>query len=189
MNQQYIYISTDGMTRRTSYWAGKEFRFLIPDALLFILFCNDIQYLPLYGHLILFADDTTLLSSQKSIKFLKYTLQHDMELLTQWFKANQLSLNMVKTMLVRFWPDNGTFTIEVNSKHINEEEATKFLGIIVDNKLTWSHHIAFLAQLISCAIINHSSGCDCCCQHRQHRWHQHRHQHCRQKLASSSVPI
>ena len=50
--------------------------------LLFILFCNDIQYLPLYGNLILFADDTTLLSSQTSIKFLKYTLQHDMELLT-----------------------------------------------------------------------------------------------------------
>ena len=68
--------------------------------LLFILFCNDIQYLPLYGHLILFADDTTLLSSQRSIKFLKYTLQHDMELLIQWFKANQLSLNMSKTTLV-----------------------------------------------------------------------------------------
>ena len=74
--------------------------------LLFILFSNDIQYLPLYGHLILFADDTTLISSQKSIKFLQYTLQHDMELLTQWFKANQLSLNMAKMTLARFWPDN-----------------------------------------------------------------------------------
>ena len=51
--------------------------------LLFILFCNDIQYLPLYGHLILFADDTTLLSSQRTINFLKYTLQHDMDLLIQ----------------------------------------------------------------------------------------------------------
>ena len=69
-----------------------------------------------------------------------------MELLTQWFKANQLSLNMAKMMLVRFWPDNSTFTIDVNSKHINEAEATKFLGVIVDNKLTWSHHIAFLYQ-------------------------------------------
>ena len=39
----------------------------------------------------------------------------------------------------------------------------------------------FLAELISCAITNHSSGRDCCC------WHQHR--HCRQKLTSSSVPI
>ena len=114
--------------------------------LLFILFCNDVQYLPLYGHLILFADNTTLLSSQRSIKFLKYTLQHDMELLIQWFKANQLSLNMSKTMLVRFWPDNNNFIIEVNNEPIKEAEATKFLGVIVDNKLTWSPHIAFLNQ-------------------------------------------
>ena len=114
--------------------------------LLFILFCNDIQYLPLYGQLILFADDTTLLSSQISINLLKYTLQHDMDLLIQWFKANQLSLNMSKTMLVRFWPDNDNFIIEVNNEPIKESEVTKFLGVMVDNKLTWSSHIAFINQ-------------------------------------------
>ena len=114
--------------------------------LLFILFCNDNQYLPLYGHLILFADDTTLLSSQGSFNLLKYTLQPDMELLIQWFKANQLSLNMSKTMLVQFWPDNNNFTIKVNNEPIKESEVTKFLGVMVDNKLTWSSHIAFLNQ-------------------------------------------
>ena len=102
--------------------------------------------MPLYGHLILFTDDTTLVSSQKSPKFLKYTLQHDMELLIQWFKANQLSLNMSKTTLIQFWPDKKNFTIEVNSEPIKEAETTKFLGVIVDNKLTWSPHIAFLYQ-------------------------------------------
>ena len=114
--------------------------------LLFILFCNDVQYLPLYGHLILFADDTMLLSSQKSIKFLKYTLQHDMELLIQWFKANQLSLNMSKTTLVRFWLNNNTFTININNEPIKESEVTRFLGVMMDNRLTWSSHIAFLHQ-------------------------------------------
>ena len=104
--------------------------------LLFILFCNDIQYLPLYGHLILLADDTTLLSSQRLVNFLKYTLQHDMELLIQWFKANQLYLNMSKTALVRFWPDNNNFTIEVNNEPIKESEVTKFLGVMVDNNIT-----------------------------------------------------
>ena len=114
--------------------------------LLFILFCNDIQYLTLYRHLILFADNTTLLSSQRSIKFLKYTLQHDLELLIQWFKANQLSLNMSKTNLVRFWLDNNTFTIDINNEPIKESEVTRFLGVMVDNRLTWSSHIAFLHQ-------------------------------------------
>ena len=94
----------------------------------------------------MFADDTMLLSSQRSIKFLKYMLQHDMELLIQWFKANQLSLNMSKTTLVQFWPDNNTFTIDINNEPIKESEVTRFLGVMVDNRLTWSHHISFLHQ-------------------------------------------
>ena len=34
--------------------------------LLFLLFCNDIHQLPLYSHLILFADDTTVFNSHES---------------------------------------------------------------------------------------------------------------------------
>ena len=66
-----------------------------------------------------------------------------MELLIQWFKANQLSLNMSKTTLVRFWLDNNTFTIDINNEPIKESEVTRFLGVMVDNRLTWSSHIAF----------------------------------------------
>ena len=69
-----------------------------------------------------------------------------MELLIHWFKANQLSLNMSKTTLVRFWPDNKTFTIDINNEPIKESEVTRFLGVMVDNRLTWSHHISFLHQ-------------------------------------------
>ena len=50
--------------------------------LLFILFCNDIQLLPTYLKIILFADDTILLYSHKNLKFLKYALEHDMVLLS-----------------------------------------------------------------------------------------------------------
>ena len=54
--------------------------------LLFILFCNDIQLLPTYSKIILFADDTTLLYSHKNLKFLRYVLEHDMALLIEWYK-------------------------------------------------------------------------------------------------------
>ena len=70
--------------------------------LLFILFCNDIQLLPMYSKIILFADDITLLYSHKNIKFLKYALEHDMALLSDWHRANKLSLNVHKTVLVKF---------------------------------------------------------------------------------------
>ena len=47
--------------------------------LLFIIFMNDLHLLPLYSNVILFADDTTIFHSHKSVKFLKYTFaRHNM---------------------------------------------------------------------------------------------------------------
>ena len=31
-------------------------------------------------------------------------IAHDIGLLMDWFKANQLSLNMEKTTMIKFWP-------------------------------------------------------------------------------------
>ena len=56
--------------------------------LLFIVFCNDIYQLPLYGKLILFTDDTNLIESHENKNFLDYALSHDMALLMDWFAAN-----------------------------------------------------------------------------------------------------
>ena len=36
-----------------------------------------------------------------------------MEILINWFKANQLSLNMDKTTMIKFWPDNTPFEIQL----------------------------------------------------------------------------
>ena len=44
--------------------------------LLFILFCNDIKLLPLYGKLILFANDTTLINQHRNKRFLRYSTIH-----------------------------------------------------------------------------------------------------------------
>ena len=68
--------------------------------LLFLLFCNDIHLLPLYSQLILFADDTTLFNSHKSERYLEYMLNQDLEILFDWFRANQLSINFEKTVMM-----------------------------------------------------------------------------------------
>ena len=73
--------------------------------LLFSLFINDIYLLPTFSTIILFADDMSILNSAKNLKFLKYTMEHDMILLSDWYKANQLSLNIDKTVLLKFWPN------------------------------------------------------------------------------------
>ena len=86
--------------------------------LLFILFANDIHLLDIYGHIILFADDTTLLGQHKNLNFFKYTIEHDMQLMLDWFNANQLSLNLEKTVLLKFWSNDKPFEIKIQEQVI-----------------------------------------------------------------------
>ena len=87
--------------------------------LLFILFCNDIHLLPLYGNLILFVDDTNLLNSHANKNFLNYSVTHDMELLMDWFDANKLSLNLMKTVIMKFWEGPKSIKITARNQHTN----------------------------------------------------------------------
>ena len=56
-----------------------------------------------------------------------------MELLTLWFRANQLSLNMVKTVLMTFW-DTLNMNVIVDNTVIPHVDQTKFLGVILDKQ-------------------------------------------------------
>ena len=69
---------------------------------LFIVFCNGIYLQDIYGSLILFANDTTLLNHHGSVNDLNFILRHDVEVLSDWFKANQLSLNLSKSVLMYY---------------------------------------------------------------------------------------
>ena len=67
-----------------------------------------------YGGLILFANDTTLFNKHQSLKYLKFMLTQDMESLSDWFRANKLSLNMTKTVPMYFGHKNENFTITLD---------------------------------------------------------------------------
>ena len=45
----------------------------------------------------MFADDTNFFYSHKNIKGLFYTVNSELEKISQWFKANKLSINIKKT--------------------------------------------------------------------------------------------
>ena len=112
--------------------------------LLFILFCNDIKILPLYGKLILFTDDTTLLNTHNNKNFLRYSTVHDLEILMNWFNANQLSLNLSKTIQLNFWEDKIGKCINIDGIEIPLVTHTKFLGVHIDHTLSWKIHVGHL---------------------------------------------
>ena len=112
--------------------------------LLFLLFCNNIHLLSLYSQLILFADDTTLFNSHRSEIYLEYMLNRDMEMLLDWFRANQLSINLEKTVMMQFWSKYDKIKIRVMDNPIPYIRSTKFLGVFIDDTLSWKNHIEYL---------------------------------------------
>ena len=73
--------------------------------LIFLIFTNDLYKQIENCNLILFADDTTLYKTHRNLNYLKWCLEDDMNRLTDWFRANKLSMNVGKTVCVLFQKD------------------------------------------------------------------------------------
>ena len=42
-------------------------------------------------------------------------VEHDIDMLIDWFNVNQLSLNLEKTVIIKFWPNNSPFEIKIDN--------------------------------------------------------------------------
>ena len=71
-----------------------------------------------------------------------------------WLKANKLSLNALKTELMLLGMTRNIrklcslLAIRINSHLIGRLYKSRYLGLIVDNKLAWSEHIAYISAKI-----------------------------------------
>ena len=122
--------------------------------LLFNIFCNDIYLNIRRCKLILFADDTTLHVSHRNMNYLTHMVQEDMKNLDSWFKANKLSLNTQKSVVMVFLPRTSDKIlkqpiIKIDTVSLPVVSQTKFLGITIDNKLSWKEHINNIIRKIS----------------------------------------
>ena len=104
----------------------------------------------------MFVDDTNLFCSEKHIKTLFQTANIELEKITIWFQVNKLSLNESKTKFTLFhksWDkDNSPLKLpilKVNNFEIKRTTSIKFLGIMVDENLTWNDHIHILENKFS----------------------------------------
>ena len=136
---------SDGLTS-TSDWRSVEFG--TPQGsnlgpLLFLIFCNNVYLQLEHCNCILFADDNTVYKSHKNIPYLKYCLESDLVNLSNWFKANKLTLNLNKSVSILFGPKNRTenFTVLLNAQPLQNVHETKFLGVWIDDKLSWNTHV------------------------------------------------
>ena len=114
--------------------------------LLFIIFCNDIYLQEIYGSLILFADDTTLFNSHRSGNYLNFMLNHDLSILNDWFKANQLSLNPAKSVVMYFNQDTTNLDVTIDGIVVPDVTTHKFLGTWIDDNLKWDTQVTHIVN-------------------------------------------
>ena len=102
----------------------------------------------------LFADDTALVISDKSLEVIQNKLQNNFDILLNWFAANKLSLNVSKTksMLIcsnRSPLRNFTLNITGNNIPIDPVDTIKYLGLYVDKHLTFDSHTENIVKKVS----------------------------------------
>ena len=111
-------------------------------------------------HLLSFADDTTLIVSSNDEKTLFHKANTEMDKLYDWFCANLLSLNPQKTKYIvikapRVKCDLTGLNISINGTPLSRvgtgcaEQSTKFLGVHIDDTLSWKSHMDYINKKIS----------------------------------------
>ena len=92
---QYVYYNNCKSDQRDIVCGAPQGSILGP--LLFILHVNYITYTSNVPDSILFADDTTILYSHKDIKSKMDVVNEELKEVSNWFKANKLSVNASET--------------------------------------------------------------------------------------------
>lgn len=124
--------------------------------LLFLIYIDDMKNALTSSRSILYADDTNIFLSGKDITQLTDTFNSELARLNEWFAANRLSLNLSKTHSM-FFSLNTQLSLHspnlsINNTRIETVSHSKFLGIHIDNKLTWSKHTSHVSSKISKSI-------------------------------------
>lgn len=114
-------------------------------ATLFILFMLDLPFVIKNSNIHSFADDTKLwkpILNQNDCN----TLQNDLYRIAEYFKRNQLRLNINKTKMISYHRGQLKFD---NSYYIDDTKITrvffmKDLGVILDQRLNFKSHVSFI---------------------------------------------
>ena len=126
--------------------------------LLFLIYINDLPNSLQNAVPRMFADDTNLTLSVKTLTELKLALAPELNNLSCWLKANKLSLNVAKTELMiigsrqRLSAQCDDVEIRIDDQIIERVDHTKSLGLFIDAHLSWCKHVEEICKKVSSAI-------------------------------------
>ena len=122
--------------------------------LLFIIYTNELSSVVNSCELLLYADDTVIYYSWSNIRDLEQKLNSDLTNLCQWFNNNFLTLNVSKCKFVLFGSQRkvrscSQLSLKINDHVLERKDSFKYLGVTIQENLSWSDHIEILSRKIS----------------------------------------
>ena len=146
---QYVYVnSTKSSTLNLKYGVPQG---SILGPLLFIIYINDLPGIDTTIHFIMYADDANIIITGCNITEIKTKAELLLDRLSNWVGSNSLKLNVKKTHYMIFTNSKTTYdlTLRLNSEVISQSREERFLGVILDDRLSFKSHRAAIAKKIS----------------------------------------
>ena len=124
--------------------------------LFFLVYINDLPlHLNKQTENTLFADDSSLYTSNKHIASINNTLQDSLNKTSEWCNRNSMVIHPDKTKSMIIAPrqkqqlHKPTLNLTIGSSNIEQVKEHKLLGVFIDTHLTWNKHIETMIKKLS----------------------------------------
>ena len=112
--------------------------------ILFTVYLNDLLKSFDPDHILAYADDVTLICSNKILSSAVNEIQNMLDYVSNWSSVSQLTLNITKCKYLIISPpkkrSNSAITISLNGAPLAVEDKLTILGITITSSLSWSDH-------------------------------------------------
>ena len=117
--------------------------------LLFILYVNDMYRSSDQLRFVHFADDTTVFASDTDNNNVHASVNMELVAVDNWLKTNRLSLNVSKTSYMIISNQKNALDIKIWETIRTKVSIVKFLGVTLDENLTFKDHVNKVTSNIS----------------------------------------
>ena len=122
--------------------------------LLFLIYINDISNASNFFDMIKYADDSTIYKSieKSNLDTSLANINTELDKIADWLELNKLSLNVKKSKHILFhnrWKRVPDLNLEIDRNTIDKTSEFSFLGLTINENLTWKNHVNIISNKIS----------------------------------------